>query len=258
MKAFLLVGGLCTSIFLQGQNTRIKDYNAIGWYTTTATFPLAKKWSLHTEFQWRRDNFITHPQQNLYRTGINYLLHPSITLRVGYAFADTYNYGDIPLQVYGKRFPEHRMYQVATLSSKTGRVDFSHRFMLEQRWVGRYASATEEKVSSYVFSNRMRYMFRMQVPFSKKANAIKTPYAALYDEILIGFGKNVNANVYDQNRFGALLGYRFSTVVRIDGGFFSQILQLGRLVNGKNVFQFNQGFIVNAIITPAFKSHQKK
>ena len=89
-------------------------------------------------------------------------------------------------------------------------------------------------------------MFRLQVPLKGKEIKDKTAYIALYDEIFVGFGENVNANVFDQNRLGALLGYRFNKNVRIEAGYISQILQFGRQINGQNVFQNNSGLIVNA------------
>lgn len=89
-------------------------------------------------------------------------------------------------------------------------------------------------------------MFRMQVPLKGKAIEDKTPYWALYDEVFIGFGKNVNANVFDQNRIGVLLGYRWNKNIRIEAGYLNQILQFGRQIKGKNVFQNNNGLIINA------------
>ena len=68
----------------------------------------------------------------------------------------------------------------------------------------------------------------------------------LYEEIFIGFGKNVNENIFDQNRIGILLGYRFNPIVRIEAGYLNRILQLGREVNNRNVFQQNNGIILNA------------
>lgn len=101
------------------------------------------------------------------------------------------------------------------LSHKEGIVDFSHRFMLEQRWVGQYSEATLAHEDEYPLLHRMRYMFRLQLPLNGKEMKDRTPYLALYDEIFIGFGKNVKANVFDQNRIGFLLGYRFNKNVRI-------------------------------------------
>jgi len=89
-------------------------------------------------------------------------------------------------------------------------------------------------------------MVRLQVPLKGKEIEDKTPYLALYDEIFIGFGENVNANVFDQNRIGVLLGYRFNKKLRIEGGYLNQTIQFGRQINGQNVFQNNNGLIINA------------
>jgi inorganic pyrophosphatase len=64
---------------------------------------------------------------------------------------------------------------------------------------------------------------------------------------MIGFGQNVGQNIFDQNRLGVLFGWRFNKNVKIEGGYFSQILQLARSVNSQNVFQYNTGFIVNTV-----------
>jgi hypothetical protein len=118
--------------------------------------------------------------------------------------------------------------------------------MLEQRWVGRYSNAHLTKEDEYPLLNRFRYMFRFQTPLKGKEIKDKTPYVAVYDEIFIGFGKNVNENIFDQNRIGILFGYRFNPVIRIEAGYLNQILQLGREVNNRNVFQQNNGIILNA------------
>ncbi len=232
---------------IYAQNTRITDNNSIGWYTYTGTFKVSKKIGIHTEYQWRRDDYINSWQQSLIRTGINYTVNPKLTLRLGYANAETYNYGDHPINGMGKNFTEHRIYEMATLTDKIGMAEISHRFMLEQRWLGRYTNEALSKEDEWPFLNRLRYMFRIQLPLRGKNIGDHTPYVATYDEICIGFGKNVNENVFDQNRFGLLLGYKFSQAFRFEGGFFNQVLQLGREIGGSNVFQYNSGFIVNTV-----------
>jgi hypothetical protein len=121
--------------------------------------------------------------------------------------------------------------------------------MLEQRWIGRYTRAALAKEDDWLFVNRFRYLFRIQFPLTGNKIADHTPYLAFYDELCVGFGKNVNENVFDQNRLGILLGYRLSPVFRIERGFLSQILQLGREINGRNLFQYNNGIIANSILT---------
>lgn len=225
------------------QNVRFTDRNSIGWFNYFGTIKLKTKWSLHTEYQWRRVQIIKDWQQSLLRIGVNYQLNNDVQFRLGYAWAETFAYGDIPLNAFGKQFTEHRTYQMATINDKIGKVSLSHRFMLEQRWLGRYTSATDTKDDDFLFMNRMRYMIKGQIPLiNYETNSI---YAAAYNEILIGFGKNVGENIFDQNRIGLLLGKTINNSFRIEAGYLNQIVQLGREVNNRNVFQYNNGVILN-------------
>ncbi|WP_448529133.1 DUF2490 domain-containing protein [Raineya sp.] len=232
--------------FALAQNGRTNEYNTIGWYNYFGTFGLSKTWSIHTEYQWRRTEWINAWQQSLLRVGLNYQLHPKVQLRVGYGWIETFPYSQTPINTFGKDFTEHRLFQAVTLTDKLPRVDVLHRFMLEQRWLGAYSDATLQKEDRYIFLNRLRYMFRLQAPLAKEPNTA-FPYAAIYDEIFIGFGKNLGENIFDQNRLGILLGYQFDKRFKVEGGFFNQILLLGREVNGVNILQNNTGIILNAI-----------
>mgnify|MGYP003609778403 CR=1 FL=1 len=247
MRINLIIWLVCLGCFQKvlGQNNRINTNNNIGWYNYFGTIKVSNKFGIHTEYQWRRNNFISNWQQSLLRIGINYNLNPRVLFRVGYGWIETFPYGEIPLNGLGRDFTEHRIFEMVQLSHKEGIVDFSHRFMLEQRFVGRYSSANEKTEDEFPLLNRMRYMLRLQIPLKGSEIKDKTPYVALYDEVFIGFGENVNANIFDQNRIGILLGYRFNKNLRIEGGYLNQTLQYGRQINGQNVFQNNNGIILN-------------
>lgn len=231
------------------QNNRTIEHNQIGWYTAFATIKTAKKISVLPEFQWRRDNVITDPQQNLYRLGLQYEANPTIWLRVGYAFIETFNYGTYPINKFGKDFPEHRVYGGFVTNTKLdGGIDQQGRLIYEARWLGTFNDSTSNKVDSWTFVNRMRYMLRFQIPLKGNSIDDKEPYLAVYDEIMIGFGKNVNRNVFDQNRIGLLIGYKFNSQFKLEGGYLNQTVMLGRPdANSKNILQINQGIIVNAV-----------
>jgi hypothetical protein len=230
---------------VKSQNTRLTDTNTIGWYNYFGTFKLDDKFSIHSEYQWRRNNIITENQQGLLRVGANYQVNNKIQLRVGYAWVETYPYGDYPINSLGRDFTEHRIFQAITLTDKISKFDVSHRFMLEQRFVGRYTQPALKTEDDYPFLNRLRYMFRIQMPLKGAEIKNKIPYLAAYNEVFIGFGKNINENIFDQNRIGLLIGYRFDSTLRIEAGYLNQTLQLGREIDQRNVFQNNHGFIVN-------------
>jgi hypothetical protein len=181
-----------------------------------------------------------------------------VLFRVGYAWIETFPYGKIPINEFSRDFTEHRLFQMLQLSHKEGVVEFSHRFMLEQRFVGRYSSANLEKEDDFPLLNRLRYLIRIQAPLKGKEIKDKTPYLALYNEVFIGFGENVNANIFDQNRIAVLLGYRFNKTIRIEAGYLNQIIQFGRQINNQNIFQNNNGIIINTNFNIDLTKKEKK
>lgn len=247
---------LCFQNLSFGQNNRQNIYGNIGWTGFNTTTKIAKKFSIHGEYQWRRYDYFSNWQQSQIKIGLNYHLNPRVIFRLGYGWIETYAYGDIPVNSLGRKFLEHRAFEMIQLSHKEGIVDISHRFILEQRFVGKFSSADVVHEDQFPETNRMRYMVRAQVPLKGREMKNKTPYFALFDELLIGFGKNVNANIFDQNRFGAVLGYRLNKLLRFEAGYFNQTLQFGRLVNGQNVFQHNNGVIINLYFIFDLTKHQ--
>lgn len=243
MRIWLTIGLLFLLINAKGQSTRISNYNAIGWYAIGGTINIGQKWGLNTEYVWRRTNFITHWQQGIFRIGINNYLNNRLTLRFGYVWGQSFPYGDISINKYGMMFNEHRLVESILLTDKLGSLELSQRFMLEQRWVGNYSSPLVSQEDAWKFMNRLRYMIRLTVPLKKDTE--KYPYITVFNELFIGFGVNVGENIFDQNRAGLLFGYRLNKSISVEGGYLSQILELGREVDGKNVFQYNNGFIVS-------------
>lgn len=96
-------------------------------------------------------------QQCVFRTGINYIIRKDVSLNAGYAFAETFTYGDYPA---ANAFPEHHIYELVVVKNPAGSIDMSHRFTLEQRFVGKIVIQNGEKNTDYVFLNRIRYGLR--------------------------------------------------------------------------------------------------
>lgn len=242
---FFTIGNLFLGIICNAQQKRLNDYNNIGWYNIFTTTKLNSKWSIHGEFQFRRVGLVTNGQQNLIRTGINFQPDKSILFRLGYANIETFPYGDYPINGFGKQFTEHRLFEMISLQNKFHSADLTHRFMLEQRFNGKYSSADLTKEDEFVYLNRLRYMFRANIPIGNPKSQRKMPYVSFYDELFVGFGKNVGENIFDQNRIGVLLGYKINDALKLELGYLNQIVQLSREIDNKNVFQYNSGLLAN-------------
>ena len=141
-------------------------------------------------------------------------------------------------------FPEHRIFEQIVLNNPVGKVALSHRFTLEQRFVGKVFIQNGEKLTDYTFLNRIRYRLRTEVPLKKNVANKKSWTIIFQDEIFIGWGKNIGSNIFDQNRLAVLLGYKLNQDIKFEAGYLNQTLQQGKRINNKSVFQYNNGFII--------------
>ena len=175
------------------------------------------------------------------RTGINFAVRKDVSFNAGYTFAETFPYGDYPVAT---AFPEHRIFEQVVIKNPVGKMDISHRFTLEQRFVGKVLIQNGSKETDYTFLNRMRYRLRTEIPLNKTKQGKNGWSIAFQDEIFIGWGKNISANIFDQNRLAVLIGYKVNQNLKFEVGFLNQILQQGKRVNDKPVFQYNNGFML--------------
>jgi Protein of unknown function (DUF2490) len=248
MKKLILIP-LLLSCFLGGaQNDRVNDYNNTNWLQVFNTISLDKKWGLHLEYQWRRTDVFSNWQQSLLRIGANYKINDQVTAHLGYGWIETFPYGDYPIANSGT-FPEHRIYEQISFRQTINKLLFTHRFRIEQRWLGRVkpASSGNREIEEWFFLHRFRYQFRTQFPFLTKGD--KQFYGAVADEVFIGAGKNLGVNIFDQNRLFLLLGFRLGKKIAIEAGYMNQTLQQGRRVNSSTIMQRNNGAVISSSLS---------
>jgi hypothetical protein len=246
MKKYLIVYFLVLSFAGYAQNDRVNDFNNINWVQSVNTFSLNKKWSLHLEYQWRRENGLKDWQQSLLRLGANYKLNEQVTVHAGYGWIETFPYGDFPIASAGT-FPEHRLYEQVSFRQPVNKWMFTHRFRMEQRWLGKVKPGSNREIENWTFLHRFRYQFRAQYPFWKTND--KQLYGAFADEIFIGAGKNLGINIFDQNRIFAILGFRMNKNISFEFGYLNQTLQQGKRINNNSILQQNNGVMLTSVLS---------
>jgi hypothetical protein len=126
----------------------------------------------------------------------------------GYGFSYVYPDGSSS----GLHTPEHRIYQQVTLSHSAGRAALTHRYRFENRWFAQQETLSgRNNITGWLKRQRARYQAKGTLPLGNTRT-----YAALFNEIFINLGANVQYNVFDQNRFGAGLGVRLSPTLRLE------------------------------------------
>jgi Protein of unknown function (DUF2490) len=108
--------------------------------------------------------------------------------------------------------------------------------------LGRIKLGSNREIEEWVFLHRFRYLIKIQKPIYKNI------YGWLGDELFIGAGKNIGVNVFDQNRVHINLGYKINNNSTIEFGYINQVLQQGRLINNKSIFQRNSGLLLSTSI----------
>jgi len=201
----------------------------MSWWAYFGTFRLTDKWSVWTELQLRRSDFIQEWQQVLPRAGINYHYRNNIVFTAGHAYLWTYPYGEQPIPLEEPRY-EHRPWQQVVLTHESGKVTFQHRYRLEQRFLQNWSDPNpvtnlRSIEPGWELQNRMRYRFLLTVPITKHATGRQKLFATFYDEIFINFGDNIGFNLFDQNRLGATLGYQVTKAFNIQTGYMNQMIQ---------------------------------
>ena len=219
----------------QAQDKNI-DTQAVSWWCYFGTHRLTEKWSVWTELQLRRADFVNEWQQVLPRIGLNYHLNNNVILTAGYGYIWTYPYGEQPIPLDGPRY-EHRPWQQVTLLHESGKVSFQHRFRSEQRFLQNWSELNQNTnlriiEEGFELQNRIRYRFLLSIPLTFDSNGMQKIFMTGYNEIFINFGDNIGFNLFDQNRLGTTVGYQLSKAFNIQMGYMNQVIQKS---NGNDV-----------------------
>ncbi|MBX2924214.1 MAG: DUF2490 domain-containing protein [Chitinophagaceae bacterium] len=195
-----------------------------GWLASFYTVRLKNNFSIQSDVQLRSSDQVEHVQTLLLRAGINYNTSKNLMLTTGYAYIDNLR----TLSDQKGYVSEHRVWQQLLISQKVaGFIPVSHRFRLEQRFIGKPVLADDNvKKDGHAYANRTRYFLRGIIPFNGQKKFSKGMFGAAQNEIFVQFGntRNVNGKTFDQNRAYLALGYRFSPRLDTEAGYMNQYI----------------------------------
>lgn len=198
-----------------------------GWLASFNTIKTGKKTSIHADVQLRSTDELKQVQTLLVRPGLNIRLNKTFIISAGYAFINNKRVVG-SLSIFA---PEHRIWEQLLINHKWKSIFISHRFRLEQRFIGRTIVVDNALVrDGSVSANRLRYFIRNILPFKNEPVFKKGLFGALQNEVFLNFGNtaNVNNEVFDQNRLYFAVGYRFEPRFDLEAGYMNQY------VNGRN------------------------
>jgi hypothetical protein len=216
----LLLGTTLFSTAGSAQNIVDQD---LAWLALFGNHRLNERWGLHTEYQLRRHGPVEHWQQSLLRLGVDHYLPTGPILTVGYAWIYTWPYGEQPVAF---DFDEHRIWQQLIFNQKAGLFHFNHRYRAEQRFLEQQRIQPDGTsiAKGFIFKQRARYRLMVSYPLMRQTRADGLFFLAAYNEIFVGFGRNIDRNVFEQNRLYGGVGWRYSTNGNVRIGYLNQYI----------------------------------
>jgi hypothetical protein len=191
------------------------------WFSVTGNHRLTQKWGLHSDFQYRRSDFLSKRLQVLGRIGVEYYLPNSGEITLGYVWSRHYPFG---LQPASSTIDENRFWQQFSIRSDYGRIRLQHRYRLEQRFLRKWQQdqSGDFYLGETSVRHRIRYRLQFMIPLNQRKISDKTWFLNISDEVFLGFGKGVEKNVLDQNRIYLGFGYRFDSKLNLQAGYQNQ------------------------------------
>jgi hypothetical protein len=180
------------------------------------------RWGVHLEGQIRRQSGIAQWQTLLLRPALNYQANRILMLSLGYTYVRAY-----PSNPFAPR-NEHRVWEQVWLRYKTGKVGWSSRYRLENRFI-------EQAGGQYRYENRLRAWQQATVPIAGRF------YVTGYDEVWVYVKPYQSSSWFDQNRAYAALGFNIAPGWRFETAYMNQALleRTGRVLELNHILVFN-------------------
>ncbi|WP_439152716.1 DUF2490 domain-containing protein [Winogradskyella sp.] len=194
---YLLLITLFFQTHLYAQNTGENQFGA--WYEITSSNKITKKLSISASFtNWDYELPADKEHLLLGIVGLNYHFSNNVIFGASYALGDIDSSFDVNNIPHTK---ENRIIEQLILLHNLDKIDFSHRFRLEQRFL--------EFPTENVLKHRIRYRFKLKFSLNR------TIFISTYDEIHF----NLNEFDFQQNRAFAGLGIKINKNINIVFGY---------------------------------------
>ncbi|EMR04506.1 DUF2490 domain-containing protein [Cesiribacter andamanensis] len=207
------------------QSPKEVAHSTNGWLLIMNEYRFSPKWYLSTELHLRRADLVKDWQQYILRPALNYRLHPNLDVALGYSHMKTYPYGDQPVRTI---IPENQLWQHLLLRHGLGKAGLTHRYRLEQRWIGSTVPNSEGgwDISGTDYAQRFRYRIFARLPlFTPAARPQQQLFAAFWDEVFLNLDTDFLVRNLQQNRIYLGLGYQFSPMANVQAGYMSQLIR---------------------------------
>ncbi len=195
------------------QEKTVRQHQQV-WFGYINTLVINNKFSLWNDLHYVPKGFFVA------RTGVTRQLE-SVGITAGYGFLL------LPKSASDMHLvrKEHRPWAQLIYSTPLSKsVTFVNRIRYDARF--KQDVFNGELQPTYGFYNRVRFLagLRVNLPFASTPKSV--PFLAVFDEVLLNFGKEITANTFDQNRIQVSLGVQRGKI-QYQIGYMNRLVQTG-------------------------------
>ncbi|MDH5475253.1 MAG: DUF2490 domain-containing protein, partial [Cyclobacteriaceae bacterium] len=212
----VIISLLFVSNLVAAQTKHIAHNNDL-WSTIYGNLKINEKWGTDLELHFRTANMGSDKQQILVRPSIYYMLNKNLSFNIGYTHIETYPYGE---QAIAFQTPENNIWAQILLKQNISKINISHRYRYESRWIGNIALLNGiEYLEKYTHRNRFRYRLSLSRTIKTSKFSIK-----IFNELFINFDDEIVKNPLDQYWFFAGINYKINKIFGAGIGYMWQVI----------------------------------
>lgn len=212
----ILIALLITLPFFKINAQEVEKYYS-SWNTIDIGIKINDKWSVNSEFNIRRTDFLKKWEQFIVRPFLHYKLSEELDLALGYSYIDNNSFLDFraPLD-----FKEHNVFQQLTINHPFSKFLLQHRLRFEERFKQNIKEVASGKyiIDGTNYKSRLRYKFQVTIPLKSFASNRKLNLV-VYDELHLDFEDSFRPKAVNQNRMNVSLSFRVNNHMKIRSGY---------------------------------------
>lgn len=211
----ILLGVFFLSLGINAQTEKNVIQQSLLWTRYYNQLELNAKWSVHTELDNRV--FLSPISQNLFVGRLQVRDKVTDKVEVGAGFTYFSVATQEPEVSTGFHVPEYRLQQDVSVKQSLGKINLTHRYQLEERFIQNSSKLMIEDGTTFY----LRFRYRIQGDFTIWKKDKQYVKGILYDEIMINGGNKIIKNTFDQNRIYAGIQFGVSPAVALELGYLN-------------------------------------
>ena len=209
------------------------------WLSYFGDQPFTNTLALHLEGSYRHTFPFDRPEQYMLRSGLTVEHGHGLSSLFAYTYLVSYPFegGTLsPASASGKQ-PEHRLFEqlqfehpVIHIGDK--HVTLTHRFRVEQRWLG--TSTEGVGVTKWNFAERARYRLTAKIPFKTASWRTVPNYLSVFNEVYTSFGPHGGKTPFYANVDYGAFGWNLGSMFAFELGYQHRYAPIANGVLGQN------------------------